>query len=890
MNGDSLLFSTSPRTSILGDFSSRAANDPNANDPQAPLTLQGITFAASAPSYTIELYSDVAGSLVYNANLAFSGSGVTNASGQTQTFVIDAGTVGMNAPAAPPSTITFNNNAAAGTATYMLKGGEAVPLDPQPGILRSSPGAIFFNNNASASTGTFISNGGAGNGATGARVEFHGTFTPGAGNSTAGTATFTNKAGRLGPTFNSGQPVAGFGGETIFFDNTTAGSAHFTNEAEADKAGSGSGGLTLFQGNANADHGVFVSNASTSSSGVGGDTSFAGSASAGFGTFTNNASATSLEPTGGGLTGFFETATADHGSFTNSGGDGVGGLTFFRDTSTAGNGSFTNLGTTGSFGAAIPGETRFLDNSNAGNGTFTNKPGTSTGGMTEFFNSSSAAHGTFINDGTGGGSAAGMVIFHDTSTAANGQFSTQGNAGGQFVFKDGSTAGSATFTVGTDTSNARLEFHNQSTAASAMIDVRARGNLLFFDTSNGANSMITVRAAVEGGLPGGGGGFVVVNGTSASLGSAIVDVQGGTVNNNGGGGQVAVENPGSTADNAIITTEGGIVAGSFGATTTFYSGATAGNAILITNGGTHGGGGGTTSFTSGALGGTARLITNAGGVADFSGNLNFGTSVGSIEGAGTYMLGGSLLTTGSRNISTVVSGTIIDGPGTAKGGQLTVVGSGTLTLSGANTYTGATNIGNGMTANSGKLIAANTTGSATGTGPVFVDKGGTLGGSGFIAGPVTLKAGGTISPGDPVTLTLQNTLTWDGGGTIRLVLGPDQASSDLLKIVGALIRGDPSGGQFQFDLINGGAVVGQTYDFLHFGSIQGFSAADFTVTGDVGGTFNIQNGAIGFTATSVVPEPSTYLLFLCGLVLLACRRRGVGACSRFQLRSRDRTP
>ena len=38
---------------------------------------------------------------------------------------------------------------------------------------------------------------------------------------------------------------------------------------------------------------------------------------------------------------------------------------------------------------------------------------------------------------------------------------------------------------------------------------------------------------------------------------------------------------------------------------------------------------------------------------------------------------------------------------------------------------------------------------------------------------MTLLAGGTIAPGDPVTLTLRDSLTWDGGGVVRLVLGAD---------------------------------------------------------------------------------------------------------------------
>ena len=69
---------------------------------------------------------------------------------------------------------------------------------------------------------------------------------------------------------------------------------------------------------------------------------------------------------------------------------------------------------------------------------------------------------------------------------------------------------------------------------------------------------------------------------------------------------------------------------------------------------------------------------------------------GSIEGAGNYVLGANTLTTGSLNTSTQVDGVI-----SGTGGGLTKVGTGTLTLTGTNTYTGATTISAGTLALSG---------------------------------------------------------------------------------------------------------------------------------------------------------------------------------------------
>lgn len=71
-------------------------------------------------------------------------------------------------------------------------------------------------------------------------------------------------------------------------------------------------------------------------------------------------------------------------------------------------------------------------------------------------------------------------------------------------------------------------------------------------------------------------------------------------------------------------------------------------------------------------------------------------TAGSIEGAGSYVLGAKTLTTGGNNASTQVDGVI-----SGTGGGLTKVGTGTLTLTNVNTYTGATTISAGALALSG---------------------------------------------------------------------------------------------------------------------------------------------------------------------------------------------
>ena len=97
---------------------------------------------------------------------------------------------------------------------------------------------------------------------------------------------------------------------------------------------------------------------------------------------------------------------------------------------------------------------------------------------------------------------------------------------------------------------------------------------------------------------------------------------------------------------------------------------------------------------------------------------------------------------------------------TSSGGTLTKLGAGTLTLTGANTYSGATLIGNGT------LAINNASGSATGTGIVTVQNGGTLTGAGTLAGFVTVAAGGKFGPGNPLgVLTISNNLSLASGST-----------------------------------------------------------------------------------------------------------------------------
>jgi autotransporter-associated beta strand protein len=171
----------------------------------------------------------------------------------------------------------------------------------------------------------------------------------------------------------------------------------------------------------------------------------------------------------------------------------------------------------------------------------------------------------------------------------------------------------------------------------------------------------------------------------------------------------------------------------------FTNSATAGDLTTFTSVGTFGGG--LIQFADDSKGDTARIEIFGTGSLDISAHNAPGITIGSVEGDGVVSLGANNLTVGSNNRKTTFSGMIQD---SGAGGSLTKVGTGGLFLTNANTYSGGTTI------SGGKLLVLNRNGSATGSGAVQVDAGG-LGGSGIIAGPVTIGAGrgalAALSPG-----------------------------------------------------------------------------------------------------------------------------------------------
>lgn len=326
----------------------------------------------------------------------------------------------------------------------------------------------------------------------------------------------------------------------------------------------------------------------------------------------------------------------------------------------------------------------------------------------------------------------------------------------------------------------------------------------------------------------------------------------------------------------------GVVAGANPGSDLIVSGATVqlSNAANTYNGPTFVHHGGTlklgveTGIPAGSTVTLGEAAGNTAGTLDLNG---FGQTLIGLNSAGT---GASVVTnqTGSGPGTLTITGAGVFGGVIQNEVALTKSGSGVFELTGANTYTGATQ------ANGGTLLVS---GSLSGTSAVSVSSGGVLAGSGTITpdsvGGVSIDFGGSLAPGK-------------GVGTLNVVLGSGQF--DLSSAAGGT-------GYLQFELgstndrvrVVGGALnlgSGLDLDDFAFSDSGGFAAGTYVlfdssadIVGDLGpntvgtvlgleATLSLGGGANGRedVILTVVPEPgAAWLLLLGGTALVRRRRR-----------------
>lgn len=398
-----------------------------------------------------------------------------------------------------------------------------------------------------------------------------------------------------------------------------------------------------------------------------------------------------------------------------------------------------------------------------------------------------------VQGGTGPYGSAGQIFFNGRSSADHATFQTTPSTSDSFSnaglsFTESSTAADATFTL----DGGDMFFGSNATAGDATIDIK-NGGLVFFSLSaSGGNSTISLNASS------------LIMAPNANASNATFIANGSTTSGGVVGSMLFGNGPGSP---------------------------TAGNATLIANPGSNGGFGGIIIFEDTSLGGTSRIEVFGNGRMDISSHTGPGFTIGSLEGDGQVFLGARNLSVGGNGLSTSFSGVIKDG---GRGGSLSKIGADTLTLSGANIYTGST------TVSAGTLVIANTSGSATGTGPVRVNVG-TLGGSGTASGAVTVGTGSgaeaflapAAGTNKQATLTIQSGLTFNADAvyTYTFKAKKNKAKTDKVVADGVTING----ASFAFQ----GTAQGTLKTGLTLTAISNTAAMPIT------GTFsNLPDGAI----------------------------------------------
>lgn len=320
--------------------------------------------------------------------------------------------------------------------------------------------------------------------------------------------------------------------------------------------------------------------------------------------------------------------------------------------------------------------------------------------------------------------------------------------------------------------------------------------------------------------------------------------------------------------------------------------------------------GGTVAFAHNAAAGAGQVqlvFEQGGGTASFSTPSPVIGGLASVPGvpAAVMLSDGTTLKVNSDYDVTYAG--VINGEG-----GLDKDGYGTLRLAGASDYEGGTTITSGsliaahagalglggVTLDGGALVVA--PGISLGNAIGFGAGGGTLGGNGTFGGAVSLGSGAVLSPGNSIgTLHFASNLTWGQGAFLDFELqdafGAPGFGYDTVVVAGTLAITSNFSSPFTLNLISldgsgtpggvpGGfdARLGYSWLVASAAEIDGFNASHFLINETSfgaalhGGSFNLSvTGSDLFLNFTPVPEPSTYVLMIAGLGLMAivCRRR-----------------
>lgn len=468
---------------------------------------------------------------------------------------------------------------------------------------------------------------------------------------------------------------------------------------------------------------------------------------------------------------------------------------------------------------------------------------------TAFFGTSSTTAVSFSADASFGGWTfnSGASTYHFTNSRSLSFIDAGINAqGGQAFIRNDTNA---------------LNFYNSSTAGAGVapatqFDIQNGGSVNFYDTSTAGNSRIS--------LGGGGAANRIYFNNSSTAGNAQINAFSGSPavvfkdTSSAGTARILV-NSTATFSNA---SSAGSAAFNGSGVLQFFNNSTASSADVTLQ---------LVQFFDTSSGGNATLRTFAGGVVDFSTLTSAGTTAGSISGTGTFNFGTKTITVGGNNQSTTVAGTIegiggalvktgtgmltLSGTNTYAGGTtisagtlqigdggttgsvlgnitnnaalifnrsdavtfgnaiggsglVSKQGTGTLTLSGTNTYTG------GTTVNAGVLVVNGSIASSVLT---AVSSGATLSGIGT-AGNTVINSGGTLAAGDGfagTSLNVTGSLAFQSGAIYMVQINP--ATSSFTEVTGTATLG----GTTVKAIYANGSYVAKQYTIVTAGSVSG---------------------------------------------------------------------
>ncbi|SBV33728.1 Outer membrane autotransporter barrel domain protein [uncultured Sphingopyxis sp.] len=420
----------------------------------------------------------------------------------------------------------------------------------------------------------------------------------------------------------------------------------------------------------------------------------------------------------------------------------------------------------------------------------------------------------FVSDRTillGGTNSNGIDVQGSDVTLSGVIADGAGNLAGNFLDKRGS---------GTLTLTGTNSYSNRTTIVGGTLALAGAGTIGAGNLIVGAGTVFDISQTDAGAriiqLGGAASGTIALGSKTLTLGlsNSFTDWAGAITDGGIGGG---------TGGSVVIAAANGAVR-YFGATS--YTGGTtvaAGSFELVGDGALYSGG---------------AVTVNGGALFNIAGITAAGTTIGDLSGAGSALLGGKALTFGTAN------DTVFAGPITGSGGALVKQGTGTVTLGGANGYTGTTDVLAGTLLVNGDQSAA--------TGLTSVASGATLGGFGTIGGDVTIADGATLAPGagGPGALTINGDLALASGATLDFEFGqannPGGPLNDVVNVGGNLTLDGtldvtvPAGGAFDIGLYRITNYAGSLTDNgLALGTLP--AGADVEVQTSIAGEVNLVN-------------------------------------------------